>query len=121
MSPDPLPALRALCLDLPEVVERNSHGEPAWFVRGKKTFVTYSDHHHGDRLSFWCAAPPGSQEELIAAEPDRFFRPPYVGGRGWLGVYLDVELDWAEIGEIVLDAYRVIAPAKLIAELDARG
>jgi hypothetical protein len=114
---DPLPRLRALCLALPEVTEKLSHGEPTWFVR--RAFVMYADHHHDDRLAFWCAAPPRAQEELVAADPARFFRPPYVGGRGWLGVYLDVEaLDWAEIGEIVSDAYRQVAPKKLLARLD---
>jgi hypothetical protein len=112
----PLQRLREICLALPEVTEKISHGEPTWFVR--RTFVTFADHHHDDRLAFWCAAPPGVQEELVAAEPERFFRPPYVGGRGWLGVSLDGEVDWAEIGEIVTDAYRATAPRKLVAELD---
>jgi hypothetical protein len=116
---DPLPRLRALCMALPETTERPSHGEPTWFVRGKSVFVTYANNHHDDRVGFWCAAPPGVQAELVAAEPARFFRPPYVGHRGWLGVYLDVPVDWAEIAEIVLDAYRVIAPKRLVAELDA--
>jgi hypothetical protein len=85
----------------------------------RKVFVTYADRHHDDRVGFWCAAPPGAQEELVAADPARFFRPPYVGGRGWLGVWLDVEdVDWDEIGEIVTDAYRQIAPTKLVAQLD---
>jgi hypothetical protein len=118
VSDDPVERLRALCLALPEVTERLSHGEPTWFVRGKRTFVTFADHHHDDRLAFWCAAPPGAQSQMVDAEPDRFFRPPYVGGRGWLGVRLDVALDWEEIAEIVLDAYRTIAPAKLVAQLD---
>jgi hypothetical protein len=116
---DSVEQLRALCMALPEVQERPSHGEPTWFVRGKKTFVTLSNHHHDDRLGFWAAAPPGVQEELVDQEPERFFRPPYVGGRGWIGVYLDVlPLDWDEIGAIVVDAYRVVAPAKLVALLD---
>ena len=110
-----LERLRALCLALPEVTERLSHGEPTWFVR--KAFVMTADHHHDDRFAFWCAAPPGVQEKLVAAEPTRFFRPPYVGHRGWLGVYLDVEPDWAEIEEIVVDAYRCVAPRKLVALL----
>ena len=114
---DPLDRLRLVCLALPETTERLSHGEPTWFVRGKKTFVMYANHHHDDRLGFWCAAPAGVQEELVGAEPARFFRPPYVGHRGWLGVYLDVVLDWDEVGEIVLDAYRVIAPKSLLASL----
>lgn len=115
VSGDPLPRLRALCLALPEVREKLSHGEPTWFVR--KVFVMYADHHHDDRVAFWCAAPAGAQEALVAAHPDRFFRPPYVGGRGWLGVALDVEVDWVEIDEIVRDAYREIAPKKLAALL----
>jgi hypothetical protein len=112
----PLQRLRELCTALPEVTEKLSHGEPTWFVR--KSFVMFADHHHDDRLAFWCAAPPGVQEELVASDPDRFFRPPYVGGRGWLGVYLDVAgLDWDEIAEIVTDAYRQVAPARLVSRL----
>ncbi|MGP3961479.1 MmcQ/YjbR family DNA-binding protein [Nonomuraea sp. 3N208] len=113
-----LDRLRELCLALPEVTERLSHGEPTWFVRDKKTFVMFADHHHDDRLAFWCAASAGAQQELVAEDPERFFRPPYVGHRGWLGVYLDVpELDWAEIAEIVADAYRQIAPKSLVARM----
>lgn len=119
MAVDPLPKLRELCLALPEATERRSHGEPTWFVRGKKTFVTYADHHHDDRLGFWCAAPAGAQEALVASDPVRYFRPPYVGHRGWLGVYLDVDFDWREVAEIVSDAYRCVAPKTLIARLDA--
>jgi hypothetical protein len=117
----PLDTLRRLCLALPETTERLSHGEPTWFVRGKKTFVMYADRHHDDRLAFWCAAPHGAQEALIAAAPDRFFAPPYVGHRGWVGVRLDVPVDWTEIAELVTDAYRMVAPRRLVAELDARG
>ena len=108
---DPLDALRRICLALPGVEERLSHGEPTWFVR-KKTFVMYADHHHDDRLAFWCAAPAGLQAALVESDPLRFFRPPYVGVRGWLGVYLDVPVDWAEIEDIVADAYHQIAPAR---------
>ena len=120
MADDPLEALRRVCLGLPEVTERLSHGEPTWFVRGKKTFVTYADHHHDDRLAFWCAAPEGMQELLVGSDPERFFVPPYVGHRGWLGVRLDVALDWDEIADLVADAYRAVAPKRLVAELDAR-
>jgi hypothetical protein len=113
MPPEPLERLRRLCLALPEATERRSHGGPAWFVRDKKLFVTMSDHHHDDRVAFWCAAPQGAQEELIAADPSHFFRPPYVGGRGWLGVYLDVDVDWDEVAQLVADAYRQVAPEGL--------
>ena len=120
MVKDPLEALRRLALSLPETTERPSHGEPTWLVRDKKSFVMYANHHHDDRLAFWCAAPDGAQETRVAADPERFFVPPYVGYRGWLGVYLDVPVDWDEIADIVTDAYRAVAPKKLLAELDAR-
>lgn len=105
--------LRQICLRFPDVTERLSHGEPTWFIRGKKTFVSCSTYHHDDRLAFWCAAPPGAQETLVESDPERFFRPPYVGHRGWLGVYLDVPVDWDEIADLVLDAYCQVAPRKL--------
>jgi hypothetical protein len=114
----PLERLRRICLAFPEVTERLSHGEPAWFVRGKKTFAMFADHHHDDRLAFWCAAPEGAQETLVDADPERFFVPPYVGHRGWLGVYLDVPVDWALIEDVVADAYRAVAPAKLVATIE---
>jgi hypothetical protein len=116
-----LAAIRRICNDLPEVTERPSHGSPTWFVRGKKTFVMFLDDHHGDgRLAIWCAAPPGVQAQLVEQEPARFFRPPYVGHRGWLGVVLDVEPDWDEVAQICADAYRHVAPKTLVAALDAR-
>jgi hypothetical protein len=115
---DPLALVRRLCLAMPEATERLSHGEPTWFVRGRKTFVTYADHHHDDRLAFWCAAPEGAQAALVAADPERYFVPPYVGGRGWLGVRLDVPVDEDELAELITDAYRTIAPRRLVAQLD---
>ncbi|MBA2280189.1 MAG: MmcQ/YjbR family DNA-binding protein [Acidimicrobiia bacterium] len=119
---DPLERLRAICLALPEVTERVSHGAPTFFVQGKKTFVTVYPEgmHRYDFAHLWCAAPPGVQEEVVEAEPERFFRPPYVGGRGWLGVRLDVDPDWDELADLCEEAYRVIAPNKLVAQLDAR-
>jgi hypothetical protein len=112
--------MRAICLALPEVTERPSHGAPTWFVRGKSSFVTlWADGHHEDQFPhLWCAAPAGAQRELTAGAPDRFFRPPYVGGRGWIGVRLDRDPDWTEIAELSRDAYRAVAPARLVALLD---
>jgi hypothetical protein len=115
----PLDRLRALCLAYPGVTERLSHGEPTWFV--KKSFVMFADHHHDDRLAFWCAAPEGAQDVLVGSEPQRYFVPPYVGHRGWLGVYLDVDVDWDAVALIVDDAYRRVAPASLLAGLDRRA
>lgn len=116
---DPLERLRRICLALPEASERLSHGEPTFFVRDKRAFVMYADHHHDDRLAFWAAAPEGVQRVLVQAAPDRFFVPPYVAVRGWIGVRLDVPVDWDEVAAIVDGAYRVIAPRRLVAELDA--
>ena len=117
---DLLERLRSICLALPEVTERLSHGAPTWFVRGKSSFVMLWEHgHHAEDFPhLWCAAPPGAQAELVEAEPDRFFRPPYVGGRGWLGLRLDVGVDRAELAQICAEAYRVVAPKRLVQRLD---
>ncbi len=104
-----LEALRAICLAQPDVTERLSHGEPSWFA-GKRQFAMFANRHHDDRVAFWCAAPPGAQEPLVESEPARFFRPPYVGGRGWVGVYLDVEdVDWERIAEVVEAAHLAVS------------
>jgi hypothetical protein len=106
--------VRRICTALPEVNERPSHGTPTFFVRDKKSFAQLWDDHHGDgRLALWCAAPPGAQEALVAEEPHRFFRPPYVGPRGWLGVDLAQDPDWDEVDAIVREAYRTVAPVRL--------
>jgi hypothetical protein len=120
METDLAGRIREICLALPEVTERPSHGAPTFFVRGKASFVTVWEqgHHENHFPHLWCAGPPGAQAELVASSPDRFFRPPYVGGRGWIGVRLDGAVDWAEIAELCEDAYRAIAPARLIARLD---
>jgi hypothetical protein len=115
MSDDPLARLRQICTALPEVTERLSHGEPSWFIREKRLFVSYANHHHDDRLAFWCAAAAGAQEMLVESDPERFFVPPYVGHRGWLGVRLDVPTDWDEITDLVTDAWREVAPKRLAA------
>ena len=121
MKDDPLKRLRQLCLALPDTTERLSHGEPVWFVQDKKAFVMYADHHHDERLAFWCAAPSGLQEALVSGDPKRFFVPPYVGMRGWVGVWLDVPIDWKQVAGLVQDAYRVVAPRRLLAEQNRRA
>ena len=113
-DPDPYGRIRAVSLALPEVDERLSHGEATWFV-GKRVFVTSADRHHDDRRAVWIAAPDGVQQTLVGADRERFFRPPYVGVRGWLGVYLDVPVDWDELGALIVDAYRLVAPRRLVA------
>ena len=114
-----LARVRKLCAALPEVTERPSHGSPAWFVRDKKTIAMFVDDHHGDGiLGIWCAAPPGVQEQMIDEEPDVFFRPPYVGHRGWIGVRLSRTVTNDELRAILEDAFRVVAPKTLAAQLD---
>ena len=114
-----LARVRRVCAALPEVTERPSHGSPAWFVRDKKTIAMFVDDHHGDGiLGIWCAAPPGVQEQMIDEDPDVFFRPPYVGGRGWIGVRLSRTVTNGELRAILEDAFRVVAPKTLVARLD---
>jgi hypothetical protein len=111
--------VRAICLALPGVTERPSHGSPAFFA-GKQFVMLWADGHHDHQFPhLWCAAPPGAQDELVTTEPERFFRPPYVGHRGWLGLRLDGKVDWAEVTEVCRDAFRAVAPKKLLADLDA--
>ena len=111
--------LDKICMALPDATEQISWGAPTWRVRGK-IFAQLDDHHHGSgHVSVWIPAPAGAQEALVEAEPERFFRPPYVGHKGWLGVRLDVDPDWDEIAGILNEAYRKVAPKRLIALLDA--
>ena len=120
MSDELLERTREICLALPEVTERLSHGSPTFFVRGKKTFVMYHDDHHGDgRLALWCAAPDGVQAEVVELEPDRFFVPPYVGHRGWVGVQLPA-IGEAELAAVCREAYLCVAPARARRELEER-
>ncbi len=113
---------RAACLALPEVSERLSHGAPTFFVGGKRAFVMcYPDGHHGERFAqTWCAAPAGVLEELLETEPDRFFRPPYVGTRGWIGVRLDQVAAEGEVEQICREAYLVVAPSRLAARVGGK-
>lgn len=124
-----LDRVRKIALGLPEVNERLSHGAPCFFVRDTRPLCyVHDDHRHDGRISLWCPAPPGVPAELVGAEPERFFEPP-TSAKGtfsnWLGVYLDGtgrnSPDWGEITAIVLDAYRLVAPKKLIAELDSQS
>ena len=107
--------LRKICLALPEANERLSHGEPTWFAGKGKVFAMLDDHHHGaEHVSVWLPQPPGVQEMLIDADPNRFFRPPYVGPSGWIGVVLDRGPDWNVIADLVRDAYVHVATRKLL-------
>jgi hypothetical protein len=109
-----LERVRRLCLALPETSERLSHGAPTFFIREKRSFVTFHDDHHGDgRLAIWAAAPPGMQGMLVEGAAHAYFVPAYVGHLGWVGVRLDRGLDWGEIAGVVEDAWLTRAPARL--------
>lgn len=120
---DTLEKLREICLSFPETTERLSHGAPSFFVREKSTFVNawLDGHHNDDFAHLWCASPPGAQDEMVSVCPERFFRPPYVGHRGWIGVRLDWRTDWDEIDRICEDAYRTVAPRRLVELLDRQS
>ena len=110
--------VREMCLALPEAREKIGWGAPTFRVRDRQ-FAMYLDNHHGDgRLALWCKAPPGAQESLVGADPERFFVPPYVGPKGWLGVHLDKGLDWGVIEGLLKDGYLEIAPKRLRAALE---
>ena len=113
-----LERLRKICLALPEANERVSHGEPTWFAGKGKCFAMFDDHHHGaEHVSVWLPLPPGAQQDLVASAPDRFFRPPYVGANGWVGVVLDDKPDWGLVASLVRDAFIHVAKKKLLAQL----
>lgn len=109
--------VRRIAHGLPGVTERPSHSAPTFFV--KKSFVMFHDDHHGDgRLAIWCKAEPGVQATMVESEPDRYFIPPYVGVSGWIGLRLDIDVDWDEVAAVVTEAWRCIAPKRLLAEFD---
>lgn len=123
-----LAGVRRCCLAFPEVTEGPTHGAPTWFVRGRRSFAKFVDPLDPGRrrhrvvephVALWVAAPPGARHELTAADPERFFGPPF-GGRDWVALRLDLHgngPDWAEVGELLTDAYRQVAPKTLVARL----
>jgi predicted DNA-binding protein (MmcQ/YjbR family) len=118
--PHRLHRLAEICCALPEAIRQDS-GEHATFTVRKRTFAYYLHDHHGDGIVSVCfKAPTGSGESLVASDEERFYRPAYVGPRGWIGLRLDVgEVDWEEVSRHVLDSYRLVAPKRLAALVDA--
>jgi hypothetical protein len=101
--------VRKIALALPDASEKLSHGEPAFFVRGK-LFATIDNNHHGSgHVAVVCNAPPGAQESLVEGDPTYFFRPPYVGGKGWLGIRIDRGLPWPVVGDLLKQAHATTA------------
>lgn len=115
---DPVECVRQICLSFPEATEKVSHGEPSWFAGRGKQFAMFALHHHDDRVALWLAAGEGVQDSLVASDPAHFFKPPYVGSRGWLGVFLDVpSVDWHQLEDLLEDGFRQVATKKLIEQL----
>jgi hypothetical protein len=116
----PLDRVREICLRLPEATEKEAWGNPTF--RAGKMFAMFTDNHHDDgRLALWIKSTPEDQDVLVDNEPERFFVPPYMGPNGWVGVRLEGgRVDWVVVEELVEDGYRLIAPRKLLARLDAR-
>ncbi|MBI2421481.1 MAG: MmcQ/YjbR family DNA-binding protein [Candidatus Hydrogenedentes bacterium] len=113
MSADPLARVRRICLALPEAEEKLSHGEPTFFVR-KKVFCMFANNHHNDgHMAVWLPAAYGVQGLLIEEAPEKFYKPPYVGVRGWIGVELG-EADDEELASLIHDGWRLVAPKKLL-------
>lgn len=116
---DPLARLRALCLALPEAHEAEAWGEPTFRVRNR-LFAMYASagtHHGAGRPAVWVKAAPANQALLVAAEPARYFVPPYVGVKGWVGAWLDAAPDWDVLAGLLADAYRQTAPKRLAAQV----
>lgn len=111
-----LDRVRQTCAALPGTSEKISHGEPTFFV-GKKVFVMFANNHHNDgRTAIWLPVQPGFQETLLDNEPEKFFNPPYVGVRGWVGIELSRVSD-EELAQHIQEAWRLVAPQKLQSEL----
>ncbi len=121
MIDEVLERLRAICLALPEATEKEAWGQATFRVRNKMFGMYVDNLHHDGRAALWCKAPMGVQEILVGAAPTRFFVPPYVGRNGWVGVRLTGDIDWDEIADLVADSYRMTAPKRLLARLDAGG
>ena len=102
-----LDRLRALCLALPEAEERITWDAPTFRIRGK---IFAMVHATGGRDGVWCKAPPGAQAILVEAAPERFFRPPYVGHKGWIGIWLEDRADWTEMADLIGRSYQMTAP-----------
>ena len=115
----PIHRLRQICLALPESEERETWDIPTFRVRSR-IFAMHTDDREG-RHSVWLKAPQGSQQVLVGADGERFFVPPYVGHKGWVGMRLDRRPNWDEVALLVRRSYRLTAPKKLAARVDEEG
>lgn len=120
IRPDCRERLRQICLALPEAVEKETWGDPTWRVRDR-IFAMQKGNYEGGRPSVWLKAPEGHQTMLVESNPERIFVPPYVGHKGWVGVYVGgPQVDWEELAELIETSYRLIGPKRLVSRLGAR-
>jgi predicted DNA-binding protein (MmcQ/YjbR family) len=118
MAANPTDRLRKICLALPEATEKEAWGDPTWRVKDK----IFAMEKRGDgRISVWFKAPEGSQQVLVGSDGERFFIPPYVGHKGWVGMRLDRGPDWKEVDLLIRRSYRLTAPKKLAVRIDDEG
>ena len=111
----PIDRVREICLALPEAAEKEAWGEPTFRVRDK-IFAQFEDNHHNSGIvGLWCKAPHGAQAYLVGGDPARYYVPKYVGHKGWIGIRMDVDVDWAAVAELLRDSYRLTAPKRLAA------
>jgi predicted DNA-binding protein (MmcQ/YjbR family) len=108
-SSNPLDRVRRIVKALDSTTEVRSWGAPTFRVNNKifAMYASANDHHGYGRNAIWCMAGPGNQEFMVQARPDRFFRPPYVGPSGWIGIYLDGRVSWTEVAGLLEDAHRL--------------
>ena len=119
IEPHIVDELRDICRELPETTEGTPFGAPCFQVRRKNYAMTHRDKQ--DRPGVWVKGAPGRQEALVGAFPDRYYRPPYLGGKGWIGCWLDDTAlpDWDEIEDLIVESYRLVAPKRLVKAMDA--
>jgi predicted DNA-binding protein (MmcQ/YjbR family) len=120
IRPERLSRLRTLCLALPEASEKETWGDPTWRVRDR-IFAMQKGNYAGGRPSLWVKAPEGAQAVLVECNPERFFVPPYVGHKGWIGLHLvGPGPDWDGVHALIRQSYRLIAPKRLATQVDAK-
>jgi len=117
MTDDPLAQLRELCLNFPEATEKLTWEDSHTFRVRNKIFAM-TGHHSDGRVGVWCKGAPGAQDVLLGAAPDRYYSPPYVGNKGWIGAHLDRDTNWDELAVLVEDSFRLVAPRRIAAKLD---
>lgn len=107
-----------MCLLLPDTTVRPAHGSPAYQVRGKSFATVIDDHHGRGRTELWIKGARGAQREWVTSDSQKYYVPPYLGPTGWIGAWLDVEVDWAAVAELLVEGYLIQSGVRAAKELD---